>query len=289
MRHFQQGEVFRWSVSEFEQLEGIWKDINDLLSSDILDYPRIRVCDSNNAYSKGYSGFMRYAHSPHGERKPMIHKDLMLKSLRDGCTLVINRCESFFDWLESTCDYLSDVLCSAVSANLYISWAEKGGFGIHFDDHDVIAFQILGTKRWEIYEPTVGNPGVAQKSFYFPPPSGSPIRIECLESLNAVYLPSGYWHDVYTESGPSVHVSFTLNRPRRIDFLRHVLRALESDSYFRSNITNEDFEEQSIARFRERFTEKVHASFNPVMLDQATRSYRNRSPFEFTLPDIEGK
>ncbi|WSC07830.1 cupin domain-containing protein [Streptomyces scopuliridis] len=51
-------------------------------------------------------------------------------------------------------------LRTGVQTNLYASLTAREGFGVHWDDHDVIVIQIDGAKRWKLYGPTRTAPQV---------------------------------------------------------------------------------------------------------------------------------
>ncbi len=217
-----------------------WSDINSLLSSGLLDYPRIRIISAGNEYSKAYSGFLRYSCSDRGERLSKIIPGALYKTMRMGGTIIIDRCEAFFPQARSLVSQISAELGCHAWANLYISPKGSSGFGCHFDDHDVLAIQLYGDKSWTIYDPTYQSPIRGAKSFHFPPPKGTPLRTEILTSGKGIYLPSGYWHNVETISNSSLHITIGMDFPRRSDILQLIYDELAGDSFFREPLTQEE-------------------------------------------------
>lgn len=203
-----------------------WDDINHLLEKDILDYPRIRLANDSNPAIRGYRGFVSYTLSVTGEKSPHVNRYNLLKSLQSGSTLIIDRCQAYFENVRKVTDYLGSQLRCRSTANLYCAWSSTPSFGLHFDNHDVIAVQIEGVKMWDIHAPTHPYPLLSDKSFDFTPPPGEPMMTLKIEPGQAIYLPAGYWHNVRTEGERSLHISFPVIRPRKIDVIKTVLDSL---------------------------------------------------------------
>lgn len=203
-----------------------WNAINHLLEKDIIDFPRVRLANDSNPAIRGFRGFMNYSLTVTGEKSPHVNRYNLLKNLQSGSTLIIDRCQAYFEPVRSVTDYLSRVLRCRASANLYCAWSSTPSFGIHFDNHDVIALQIEGNKLWDIYPPTHPYPMLSDKSFDFTPPEGPPQMTWKTAPGQAIYLPAGYWHNVRTEGDRSLHISFPVIRPRKIDVIKTILDSL---------------------------------------------------------------
>ncbi|MGK3325813.1 JmjC domain-containing protein, partial [Escherichia coli] len=48
---------------------------------------------------------------------------------------------------------------------------------LHFDNHDVIAVQIEGIKKWKVYNPTYSYPLEDERSFDYLPPNFGKVVI----------------------------------------------------------------------------------------------------------------
>lgn len=150
-----------------------WNEINSLFEKDILNYPRVRMANNSIPEMRGYGGFIRYSMSATGDKTPHINRYQLYKCLSDGATLIIDRCQSFFKNIDIARNWLAENLSCTSSANLYAAFTSNPSFGLHFDNHDVIAVQIEGTKRWEIHKPTRTYPLSTERSFDFDAPSYS--------------------------------------------------------------------------------------------------------------------
>jgi hypothetical protein len=213
-----------------------WEELNGVLNKSLLDYPRIRVAGPGNPYTRAYSGFMRYTFSERGVRQPKIVPGALNRALLDGCTLIIDNCEDLFPEVGVLSQEMRAMLQCEVWANMYLSLRGESGFGCHFDDHDVIAIQIYGSKRWSVYAPTYCAPIRGAKSFHLPLPTNSPLDEYVLSAGNGIYVPFGFWHNVETSSDISLHVTFGLDFPRRIDVFRKISESLLADRFFRGKI-----------------------------------------------------
>lgn len=217
-----------------------WEALNTLLSSDLIDHPRLRVIAKKNLYSRGYAGFMGYGVTETGDLIPSIRPKRLLQALNDGCTLVLDRCHSYFHSIETIRRSLSYIFDCRTSANLYASWTEEPGFGLHYDDHDVVALQVSGSKFWTFHAPTLTDPLPGQKSFKYDAPTTPPIKEVMLRPGELVYVPRGYWHDVKTMDAPSLHVSFAIPRLRYHDIAKIMLDTLLNKPEFRQSLPLEE-------------------------------------------------
>lgn len=281
-------KTWEWRLNDpGTQISTSWQQVNQLLGSDILSYPRIRVCSQNDFFSKGFAGFMRYGVTSSGDLIPNLHKEILSYALRSGSTLIIDRCNSYFEDICRFSDDLSGLFGCRVTANMYASFCSSSGFGLHFDDHDVIALQLEGEKEWRIHPPTHADPMPSQKSFYYQEPMDEPIHVAQLTPGQALYVPRGYWHEANSRDSNSLHVSFVINRPRKFDVVKHMISALNDDEFFRSSLPVED-DEQEFQIFRQKliefFTTEEIRGWVAITKSRATyREYLN----VFDLPKIE--
>lgn len=213
-----------------------WAELNRLLEKDILHYPRVRLANDRIPEIRGYGGFVRYTNSQSGDRTPHINRFQLYKCLKDGATLVLDRCQSYLDAVDNTRKWLSEQLECTSSANLYAAFTSTPSFGLHFDNHDVLAVQIEGIKRWKIYNPTYPYPLEDERSFDFIPPNEAPDFELDVGPGEAIYLPAGYWHNVSTQTSKSLHITFTIIRPRRINIFNAIFDALKKNSYLRAPV-----------------------------------------------------
>ncbi|SDI00454.1 Cupin superfamily protein [Pseudomonas flavescens] len=275
-------QPYKFNHIEVDQLV-TWENTNTLLSSGVLDYPRIRIACAENEYSKSYSGFLRYAYSDRGEKLAKIIPGVLYKNLALGGTIIIDRCEAFFPTVNTLVKEISEMLGCRSWANLYISAKGSSGFSCHFDDHDILAIQIYGTKQWTIHEPTYQSPNRGDKSFHLPPPRGKPLKIEILPSGGGIYLPSGYWHNVETLSDLSLHVTIGMDFTRRLDVMRLIANELAANSFFRGRLEAHDGNE-----LKQRLIEAIE-NLDAKLLTSKIFEQANIGEHELKLPNYWSK
>jgi hypothetical protein len=257
-----------------------WQDVNALLGSGLLDYPRIRISGTHADYARGYCGFLRYGLNPRGGKFATIIPDLLYQTLADGCTVIIDGCQDYFPAVLTLTNEIGRVLNCQSWANLYISAHSSTSFGCHFDDHDIISVQLSGAKEWRIFKPTYVSPNRGDKSFYLNPPTGTPDQIEHLSEGESLYLPSGYWHDVTTVSPYSLHITFGLDFPRKLDIVRAMANQLGLDAMFRG-VVDFPLHSQESDRFREQLLRAFRAlDFDTCMRTALELHGRGRPGFD---------
>jgi len=222
-----------------------WDDINKILSSKYIDFPQLRIVNNNNYYFNGFSGFVSKSLDNNGGIHTKMRKDIIYSMIKDGGTLVIDRCQEFIPNINNICQIFQQYFRCPISANLYYCYQkDSSSFGMHFDDHDVISIQLFGDKKWSISSPTFKNPLPHHKSFHYEKPCENFPEICIHNKINGlVFVPRGYWHLAEATSSSNVHISFAINRPRNIDAIKTILNNLEFREKFRESVSLNDANE----------------------------------------------
>ncbi|MCG7524603.1 cupin domain-containing protein [Streptomyces sp. OfavH-34-F] len=183
-----------------------WDDVNTILATHRLEPPRFRL---------SADGKMLPAHlytAPVTTRRHTVwqrlHPAELHARLADGASLVIDAVDELHPSVGRSAMELEQWLRTGVQANLYASWTAREGFGVHWDDHDVIVIQIDGAKRWKLYGPTRTAPMHKDTDEPVPPPE-DPVTELVLRPGDVLYLPRGWWHSVAASEGEhSLHLTF---------------------------------------------------------------------------------
>ncbi|MFE9468624.1 JmjC domain-containing protein [Streptomyces virginiae] len=89
---------------------------------------------------------------------------------------------------------------------MHASWHPTEAFGIHWDDHDTVVFQLEGAKRWNLYGATRADP--LRLDVEAPEkPGGPPLAEVILQAGDMLYVPRGWWHAVAATQGRSLHLT----------------------------------------------------------------------------------
>lgn len=141
------------------------------------------------------------------------------RMLEKGATVVLNRLEARFALMGRLCAEVSRFTDAATLANGYLAFSGKGSFGKHWDTHDVMALQLIGRKRWRVYEPTFPFPlsGQTSKNRKHECPA-EPVFDGILEAGDLMYLPRGWWHEA-TPIGETFHVAIGVHMASVVHFV----------------------------------------------------------------------
>lgn len=127
-------------------------DLNRIIASQRLEPPRLRLSLDGEMVP-----LHRYA-IPTTNRRAVswsrIQPAEFHAQLKDGASLVLDSVEKIHPAVGAAAEGLERFLGTSVQANAYASWTDREGFGLHWDDHDVVVIQVHGSKRWRLYGST---------------------------------------------------------------------------------------------------------------------------------------
>lgn len=205
-------------------------DLLKILRTHRLDWPRLRFFSGGSAVPHENLGSYvdRRSGSPYWQPDQVA----LQAQMNTGLTIVLDRVDQLDDRVLAHCLQLEAVLDAPVFANVYASWGAVAGFGRHWDDHDVLAWQLNGTKQWELWAPTRTRPrfrDVAAPS----EPNGDPDVTAQLDSDDLLCVPAGWWHTVRPVNDPSLHITFGIERPTGVDLLKWLADTAVEDDQLR--------------------------------------------------------
>ncbi|WP_019063020.1 cupin domain-containing protein [Streptomyces prunicolor] len=183
-----------------------WDDLNTILATHRMDPPRLRLSIDGEMVPQ-----YRYS-APVSTRRHTVwqrtHPAELHERLAEGASLVIDAVDELHPPVGRAAMELEQWLRTGVQTNLYASWTAREGFGVHWDDHDVVVIQVDGSKRWKIYGPTRTAPMYKDTEEPEPPPE-KPLTEVVMRPGDLLYLPRGWWHSVAASEGEhSLHLTF---------------------------------------------------------------------------------
>lgn len=196
-----------------------WHNLDELLSSQRLSPPRLRLAQQNLPSDK-LSSFVSTTIGRRGVELPRVHPEELTSVLVEGATLVLDAVDEFSPELRRLVRGFARSFASVPQINLYACFGDDPGFGIHWDDHDVFIFQLDGKKHWKIFEPTRLSP--CYRDIESPPElteGQSAYFDEMLYAGQILYVPRGHWHDVLGINERSLHLTLGITHPTASDIL----------------------------------------------------------------------
>lgn len=143
-----------------------------------------------------------------GQRRRRLNKARFYNQMRNGATLVINRFETHSQAARRLCAQVASFTRLQTTSNAYLSFGGQGTFGKHWDTHDVFAIQLIGRKRWQVFEPTFPLPLSFQTSDGVASDQVNRPVLDCvLEAGDVLYVPRGWWHQTLPLEEGSFHLS----------------------------------------------------------------------------------
>lgn len=145
----------------------------------------------------------------------------------EGYSIVLNGAERFAPELRMLTNAIAADVDFETQINLYATPPGARGFSPHFDDHDVLALQVRGTKTWHVHlsSPIVPPERFRQRDRAVDPATlGEPERI-ALAPGDILYLPRGTIHAAETDASASVHLTIGFHPPTMLALLNASLDA----------------------------------------------------------------
>jgi lysine-specific demethylase/histidyl-hydroxylase NO66 len=241
--------------------------------------------------------------------------DSVSQFFMSGSTIRVKGVEKYSDPLRELCRTVELELGFPVRTNLYCTPSDSRGFSLHFDTHEVLVLQLLGKKRWQVFEPITKLP-----LEYVPPlpfeddldevkrsrggrQTGQddidaaelrPLTLEgSLEAGDCLYLPRGFVHQAEALEEPSVHISLGIHVITWLDLLSVMLgQAAYLDERLRQSLPLGSLADpETLKQFEKDFSECVEAftrSANPEKaFNEIRQSLIRRRNVESVDADLE--
>jgi ribosomal protein L16 Arg81 hydroxylase len=213
-----------------------WEDINGI-------YERSKV-ESDN-FKLSYDGIRpksEYVESywSIGDLKHKLIKPVLYEYMSEGATLISNKIENEIKVNELE-KQISNYTKRQVISSAYLAFGERDSFRCHWDTRDVFALQVVGRKRWIIYEPSLQSPLYTQQSKYYEkeyPCPDNPYMDIVLEEGDLLYLPRGWWHNPLPLGEPTFHLAFGVFPAYIIDYVNWAMKFIPDFLEARSSISN---------------------------------------------------
>lgn len=146
-----------------------------------------------------------------------------LDLLHGGGTLVANQIElAAGGGVAETAIDLTIAHRTPVAVNAYLSWGPSEGFGVHWDDHDVVVVQAMGAKYWELHAPVAVG---ALRDLHDDEAVGDVVWSGVVDVGQALVVPRGWAHSATgLDDEASLHLTYSIGRQNTVDALARTWR-----------------------------------------------------------------
>ncbi|OLT11063.1 cupin [Pseudonocardia sp. CNS-139] len=208
----------------------------EIIARRSLHYPQLRCLQGGgDLHPRDY---LSVTTSSRGHRISMADMPNIGRLLRTGCTLVLDDLGPLDATMEVACRALSWWAGEIARVNVYLTTQDAGGWGIHWDSHDVLCVQLAGEKSWEVRGPSRTAP-MDRDAVPNTRPSTDVVWSGTMRAGDVMHIPRGWWHQATrtgSGAGFSLHATFGITRRTGVDWLSWIADQARADSRFRRDL-----------------------------------------------------
>jgi cupin superfamily protein len=231
-----------------------WDSLGDLMVTHRLGPPQLRVVQAA-ATPVAPARYMDATSSPRRKTTPLVDAQRLRAVLAKGATLVVDSVDEMVPAITAAAYELAKIVGEPVQTHAYATCGDAPAFAPHWDVLDVMAIQVEGAKRWNVYGPGTRAPLDAQTDADNVRPQ-RPQWSGVLEPGDVLYLPRGWWHGVCGTGGTSLHLSFGFQRRTGMTYVNWLTALLKHCAPFREDLPRAGGEE-ALARHEKVLTEAL--------------------------------
>lgn len=201
-----------------------WRDVNEIFErSDVASKDFKVSCDGIRPKDEYVESYLDVGTLRHRLIKPAVYD-----FLRKGATLIANKISNE-PKVHAFSKRIADYTGRRVVSSAYAAFGTKDSYRCHWDTRDVFAIQLIGRKRWVLYEPSLEFPLHTQQSrdyeHLYPCPA-EPCLDVVLEAGDILYVPRGWWHNPLPLGEGSFHLALGTFPAYAIDYLGWALNQM---------------------------------------------------------------
>jgi lysine-specific demethylase/histidyl-hydroxylase NO66 len=211
------------------------QDVDHLLTSSFLRLPTFRLVKAGEDIDP--STYTKSALLAWDRLQDVIDPLKVFGAFHDGATIVMQGLQRYWPPLTRLCRDLETRLTHPVQCNAYMTPRHAQGLELHYDTHDVLILQTVGSKRWQIYERVIDHPLPSQRFIreHYPGiADGSEPRLDLeLVAGQCLYLPAGFLHRAMSTDDVSLHLTVGIMPWKWADVIWEILGDACQDPIFR--------------------------------------------------------
>lgn len=259
------------SISKFS-----WRDVNELFergdvaSDDFkLSFDGIRP---KHEYVERYYDI--------GTLRHRLIKPVVYEYLRKGATLITNKIKNE-PKVSQFSRQVAEFTGRQVVSSAYVAFGQKDSFRCHWDTRDVFAIQLIGRKRWIVYEPSLESPLYTQQSKDYEqqyPCPPEPYMDFILEPGDVFYLPRGWWHNPLPLGEPTFHLALGTFPAYTMDYLSWVMKHMQGFLDARQSLSHWEEDQDTLTSVSEHLNAFINDPLNyRRFMDEFTGAIRVES------------
>lgn len=201
-----------------------WRDVNEIFErSNVASKDFKLSCDGIRPKNEYVETYLDVGTLRHRLIKPAVYN-----FLQRGATLIANKISNE-PKVHAFSKPIADYTGRRVVSSAYAAFGTKDSYRCHWDTRDVFAIQMIGRKRWILYEPSLELPLYTQQSrdyeHLYPCPSKPHLDI-ILETGDVLYIPRGWWHNPLPLGEATFHLALGTFPAYAIDYLSWALNQM---------------------------------------------------------------
>ncbi|MEO9333898.1 JmjC domain-containing protein [Ectopseudomonas guguanensis] len=184
-----------------------------------------------------------------GTLRHRLIKPVVYDYLRKGATLIANKIANE-PRVDALARQIAEFTGRQTVTSAYAAFGERDSFRAHWDTRDVFAIQLIGRKRWIVYEPSMELPLYMQQSKDFEqqhPCPEKPYMDFILEAGDIFYLPRGWWHNPLPIGEETFHLAVGTFPAYAIDYAQWALQQLPEFVSARKSLHDWEQDRQTVA------------------------------------------
>ncbi|MGH3624847.1 MAG: JmjC domain-containing protein [Sciscionella sp.] len=208
----------------------------DIVLRRSLAYPQLRCLQhGHDLHPRDYLTTTR---TGRGQSIQVANMRQLGQFLEEGCTLVLDDIGPLDATMEVACRALGWWAGELVRVNTYLTTHDAGGWGLHWDSHDVLCVQLAGEKSWEVRGPSRPAP-MERDAQPNTEPSTEIAWSGTMRTGDVMHIPRGWWHQATrtgSGAGFSLHATFGITQRTGADWLAWVADQARADELFRRDL-----------------------------------------------------
>jgi hypothetical protein len=164
-------------------------------------------------------------HHVHGDHPVDVAAAAAVAATFDaGNTVVLDAIDRRDRGVARLAETFGRIFACPININGYVSYRPRQAFGTHWDNHEVLILQLLGTKRWAVHRPLTLSPSRHLQDQHA---GGEVLWDGLLTPGSFLSIPRGWAHTVESRHELSFHLTVTIPRLSVIDLLEWSVRRLD--------------------------------------------------------------